>query len=336
MSVAEPFRPTHTLVSTTRAGVLAMLVEPGLVRLPSGDTLRVSDAELAPIRRDADGRIVLPPARPRLALKRKAELKAHAGALAERALAVEVKPPPPPKTDEKTSPSEDFSQTTVTTVTTVTPTPPEGVEVKAQRVKAPQFNERPALLADLAARFPVIAEFKPLALGIYKQIRAAVDVKSRQLRWALALHCRCRAYRANLEAPDSRRFNLDGSDAGEVSPEHRLPLSAPPPPPTPCTEDLIPMPAKIELTVKFSELPQTAVAAKGVKFAVEDGDTRVVIVLPSKAWKKVEQAAKDWADHWIAAVTGKVAIVAGRIELINPGVQVFEKKPKLAETQSIN
>jgi ProQ/FINO family len=69
----------------------------------------------------------------------------------------------------------------------------------------------------LAERFPeAFRKPRPLAIGIYRQIRAAVpndELRSKDLSAFMAAWTHRKAYRAALERGE-RRVNLDGSDAG--------------------------------------------------------------------------------------------------------------------------
>lgn len=77
------------------------------------------------------------------------------------------------------------------------------------------------LLADLEKRFPVFGEYKPLAIGIDKQLYAAMpDLDKKTARIALSLHTATTRYLKSMEKATSR-FNLDGSPAGEVDDTHR-------------------------------------------------------------------------------------------------------------------
>lgn len=65
---------------------------------------------------------------------------------------------------------------------------------------------------------------KPLAVGIHKQlypIAELVRMSRRALRSFLARWTSREAYKRALAEPGSSRVNLDGSDAGEVSEQHR-------------------------------------------------------------------------------------------------------------------
>ena len=67
-----------------------------------------------------------------------------------------------------------------------------------------------------------IGEFRPLALGIKQPLLSLVQPGHyvAALAWLRGYVARVE-YLEAVAADGSRRFNLDGSDAGEVSPEHR-------------------------------------------------------------------------------------------------------------------
>jgi ProP effector len=77
------------------------------------------------------------------------------------------------------------------------------------------------LLKSLQEKYPVFGGFKPLAIGIDRQLRmreAGLDRKT--LRLALGMHTHSFRYLKSMEKA-GLRFNLDGSPAGEVPEEHR-------------------------------------------------------------------------------------------------------------------
>jgi len=77
------------------------------------------------------------------------------------------------------------------------------------------------LLRDLEKRFPVIAEFKPLAIGIDKQLFAAMpELEKKLARIALSLHTNSTPYLKGMGKGTSR-FNLDGTPAGDLEEAHR-------------------------------------------------------------------------------------------------------------------
>ena len=82
-------------------------------------------------------------------------------------------------------------------------------------------QEARSLLKSFQEKYPVFREFKPLAIGIDKQLLAQDAGLSRKtLRLALGMHTNSFRYLKSMESA-KQRFNLDGSDAGEVPEEHR-------------------------------------------------------------------------------------------------------------------
>lgn len=88
------------------------------------------------------------------------------------------------------------------------------------------------------------------------------------------------------------------------------------------------MPGRLELTVKFSELPRPLTVRDGLKIGIQTGEGIVTAILPAKAWRKPEQAAKNYP-QWVAALSGSLERFAdGEIALKHPALQVFEKKTR--------
>ena len=84
-----------------------------------------------------------------------------------------------------------------------------------------QRDHTSALLITLRAEHRVLAEYRPLSLGIRAAVHAAATgVTGRIVNCALARHCRCDNYLKALAA-GGPRFGLDGAPSGEVSEEHR-------------------------------------------------------------------------------------------------------------------
>ena len=85
----------------------------------------------------------------------------------------------------------------------------------------PPAQEARALLKILQEKFQVFRDHTPLAIGIDKQLLAQDDSFNRKaLRLALGMHTNSYRYLKSMENA-KQRFNLDGSDAGEVPAEHR-------------------------------------------------------------------------------------------------------------------
>ncbi|HYQ92688.1 MAG TPA: ProQ/FinO family protein [Candidatus Competibacteraceae bacterium] len=96
--------------------------------------------------------------------------------------------------------------------------------------------------------------------------------------------------------------------------------------------------AKLEITLKFSTLPNARPAGSGkMAFALKTPDGQfVTVVVNNKAWGKLTKAAEEWP-QWVAALSGSMGERNERgFTLAGPGLQVFEKKPKVpADTTEV-
>ncbi len=78
-----------------------------------------------------------------------------------------------------------------------------------------------ALLKDLQVRFVVFRNFSPLAIGIDKQLLSQqADLNRKALRLALRSHTISTRYLKEMQT-GRVRFNLDGTEAGEVTEDAR-------------------------------------------------------------------------------------------------------------------
>jgi hypothetical protein len=94
------------------------------------------------------------------------------------------------------------------------------------------------------------------------------------------------------------------------------------------------IPAKMDITLKFSELPKARFGAGVASFAVEADGRVILIELKRKTWLKLETAVSEWPE-WVAVVQGKMGEpFDGGFMLREPGLQVFEKKPKAPKEES--
>ncbi|GHU04322.1 hypothetical protein FACS1894158_04370 [Betaproteobacteria bacterium] len=86
---------------------------------------------------------------------------------------------------------------------------------------ASSWQEARDLLKSLQEKYPVFHEFKPLSIGIDKQLLAQdTGLNRKLLRLALGAHTHSFRYLKSMEKA-TRRFNLDGSPGSEVPEEHR-------------------------------------------------------------------------------------------------------------------
>ena len=83
------------------------------------------------------------------------------------------------------------------------------------------FQSARVLLKELQEKFTVFGEFQPLAIGIDKQLFAQIpDVSRKTLRTAMGIHTNSLRYLKGMEKA-TVRFNLNGSQADEVTDLHR-------------------------------------------------------------------------------------------------------------------
>jgi ProP effector len=91
----------------------------------------------------------------------------------------------------------------------------------AQTPAADPRQETRDLLKSLQDKYPVFHEFRPLAIGIDKQLLAQeAGLDRKRLRLALGMHANSFRYLKSMEKA-TQRFNLDGSPGNEVTEEHR-------------------------------------------------------------------------------------------------------------------
>ncbi len=92
------------------------------------------------------------------------------------------------------------------------------------------------------------------------------------------------------------------------------------------------MKARVELTFKFNAFPNDAkeLPEGWMQLDLNCDGHRFLVPLRPKAWNRLVEAQKTWP-QWIAVVTGKIGSVEqGAVIVAEPGLQVFEKKPKSA------
>jgi hypothetical protein len=228
----------------------------------------------------------------------------------------------------------------------------------------PDLPAAPTPPLDLPARYPACfdpSNPRPLKLHIHKDLAAAGYLRKATKR-VLAAYCLRRAY-LNAMLAGAPRIDLDGQPAGEVTedqaalaqamlsgavpipkiraerPKEPTPTSTPAPAlpqDAPLTPENI-VTGRLELTAKFTQLPQPLPVKTGMKIGIQTDTALVVATLPPKVWKKLEQAASD-CPSWIASLTGKLGAQAGSdagavVVLEQAAVQVFERKAKPASTE---
>ncbi|WP_242445881.1 ProQ/FINO family protein [Chromatium okenii] len=215
-----------------------------------------------------------------------------------------------------------------------------------------QFVTVPPL--DLPALYPACFDPNnphPLKFGVHKDLVAA-GYNRREVRLSLSMYCWQKGYLSSIQA-GAMRTDLQGQPAGEVTeaeaavaqaklvnfkPVRFKPLAEPKPKlprNAPLTEENI-VSGRLELTVKFNELPKPVVIKSGMKIGIQTETALVVATLKPKAWKKLEKAQAEWS-QWVASMTGKLGVQVNSnmgkiVTLENPALVVFEKKAKVNVT----
>jgi hypothetical protein len=91
------------------------------------------------------------------------------------------------------------------------------------------------------------------------------------------------------------------------------------------------MEAKSEITIKFSGALPTATPAPNKKVEIQLTDQNGITFtaqLNAKSWRKAEANTAEYAD-WAGSVSGKLGQRTDNgFEVINAGIQIFEKKAK--------
>lgn len=86
---------------------------------------------------------------------------------------------------------------------------------------------------------------------------------------------------------------------------------------------------KLEITIKITELPQATAIENGWQRFDVDCDGRIItMVVKPKVFKKLTDAQANYP-QWVGAITGKMGeATEDGFVLLEPSIQVFEKKPK--------
>ena len=204
----------------------------------------------------------------------------------------------------------------------------------------PASEPAPALLP-LPELFPACFDWRrpqPLKLAIHQDLIVAGHDRI-AVKHALSRYCQGDRYQNALQAGAIRR-DLQGRPAGAVTEgeaayarsilEARAAArAARPPNATPIPQEHL-VPGRLELTVKFSELPQPLPVQDGLKIGVQTGEGIVTALLPAKVWRMLERAAQDYP-RWGAVLSGALDRFAdGEIALKHPTLRVFEKKARAA------
>jgi hypothetical protein len=203
----------------------------------------------------------------------------------------------------------------------------------------PAPDPMPAPALRLAEAYPACFDWehpRPLKIDIHQDLMAAGHDRIAVKR-ALGRYCQADRYRKALRV-GAPRIDWQGQPAGAVTEREAAHArsrvepraaarAALPPNATPLPKEHL-VPGRLELTVKFSELPRSLAVRDGLKVGLQTGEGTVTAILPAKVWRKLEQAAQDYP-QWVAALSGSLERFAdGEIALKHPALQVFEKKAR--------
>lgn len=86
---------------------------------------------------------------------------------------------------------------------------------------------------------------------------------------------------------------------------------------------------KLEITIKINELPNATAVENGWQHFQIDCDGRIIsVTVKPKVWKKLTDAQAKFPE-WVGAIAGSMGqATENGFVLLEPNIQVFEKKPK--------
>jgi hypothetical protein len=90
------------------------------------------------------------------------------------------------------------------------------------------------------------------------------------------------------------------------------------------------IPGKLEVAIKINQLPTEVTTTKNgwKEFKLDCGGRTVIVALRPRMWNKLTEAAANWP-LWLAAISGQMGQSIGQgFVLVEPSVQVFERKAK--------
>jgi hypothetical protein len=90
------------------------------------------------------------------------------------------------------------------------------------------------------------------------------------------------------------------------------------------------MQARSEVTIKFSGALPAATPVEGKKVQLELTDQNGITFttqVNAKSWRKAEASVAEFAD-WAGMISGKLGRTDKGLEILDAGIQIFEKKPK--------
>ena len=88
---------------------------------------------------------------------------------------------------------------------------------------------------------------------------------------------------------------------------------------------------RVEVTVKFNELPEARVLGDKVSIELDCDGRMVRATVKAKAWRKAVALTEQYLE-WCTSLSGKLGnLDRNGMTVVEAGLQVFEKKPKEAK-----
>ncbi|HHB92144.1 MAG TPA: hypothetical protein ENK59_02895 [Thioploca sp.] len=223
-----------------------------------------------------------------------------------------------------------------------------------EAIPKPATTSPEKMLDILAKKFPNCifkdtTKIRPLQRYIHKKIYAALDKKysKEEILAALVLYTQSTIYCEQL-AKGGYRINLAGEPCETISQLHQADAQArlvgkrpmrlikkkkvkqsKEPPVIPELDDIIV--GKMEICIKINELPADSRTLRNgwEEFIIDANGQMVKITIRPRTWKKLQTALHKFP-MWVAHIRGKRGNrIKGGFELLTPGVQIFEKHPKV-------
>jgi hypothetical protein len=93
---------------------------------------------------------------------------------------------------------------------------------------------------------------------------------------------------------------------------------------------------RAEVTLKFSGEMPSATPAPNKKVEVrltDQNNTVFTAILNAKSWRKASASAAEFAD-WAGMISGKLGKTDAGFEVLDAGIQIFEKKQRLPKEET--
>jgi ProP effector len=201
-------------------------------------------------------------------------------------------------------------------------------------------NPVSATLKRLREHYPIFAQFKPLKLGIHKDLLERQFATLQELRPALTRHTSDSRYLRAIAA-GGPRFALDGGAAGEVSEEEKSvasnwikdgkPRGTNRPSPSITLQNLIMNANSIKVSLVVTDFAQyldvASIGATAVPITVRSGDSELTAALNPKSFRKAQTTFKALDGAAAVVISGELDVAGKTIKSAGIAVQPKATKP---------